>query len=160
MQDAQAKAGWFALAAHALALLARSPEGYPSAYLAGSVNTHPVFLRRVLARLVRAGLVETREGRDGGYCLARAADRITLAEVYRLMRAEGPLPPSPAEPNPLCEVGSGIRAALGEVASRAEDRLVRELEQHTVAELSECAVLLGNCSEHVGRGGDGSATTG
>lgn len=152
MQTEQARAGWFSLAAHALALLARSPEGYPSAYMAGSVNTHPVFLRKVLARLVRAGLVETREGRDGGYRLARAPDRITLAEVYRLMRADGPLPPSPAEPSPLCEVGSGMRAALDEVSSAAEERLVRDLERVTVAGLSDRAVALGRFSQRPGGG--------
>ena len=159
MENERAKAGWFALAAHALAPLARSPEGCPSAYMAGSVNTHPVFLRRVLARLVRAGLVETREGRDGDYRLARAADRLTLAEVYRLMRADGPLPPSPAEPNPGCEVGSGIRAALGEVASEAEERLLCDLERRTIAQLSERAVALGNFPERGGRAGDRPLTT-
>jgi Rrf2 family protein len=132
------------MAAHVLALLARTPDGYPSAFLAGSVNTHAVFLRKVVARLVRAGLVDAKEGRDGGYRLARPADRITLADVYRVMRADGPLPPSPAEPNPLCEVGSGVRAALSEVAARAEDRLLGELERHTIADLSGRAVALGN----------------
>ena len=145
--------GWFAMAVHVLALLARSPDGYPSAYLAGSVNTHAVFLRKVVARLVRAGLVDAKEGRDGGYRLARPADRITLADVYRVMRADGPLPPSPAEPNPLCEVGSGMRAALGEVAAQAEEQLLRELGRHTIAAVSERAVALGNFPER-GTGGD------
>ncbi|HEX2988163.1 MAG TPA: Rrf2 family transcriptional regulator [Chloroflexota bacterium] len=135
---------WFAMAVHILALLARSPEGYPSAYLAGSVNTHAVFLRKVVAHLVRAGLVVAQEGREGGYRLARPADQISLADVYRVMYAGGPLPPNPAEPNPLCEVGSGMRAALGEVASEVEQQMVRDLERHTIAEISDRAVLLGN----------------
>ena len=145
--------GWFAMAAHVLALLARSPDGYPSAHLASSVNTHAVFLRKVVARLVRTGLVDAKEGRDGGYRLARPADRITLADVYRVMRADGPLPLSPAEPNPSCAVGSGMRAALTEVASRAEDQLLRELERHTIADLSHHAVALGNFPER-DTGGD------
>jgi Rrf2 family protein len=150
-QDAVSQS-WFAMAVHVLALLARSPDGYPSAYLASSVNTHAVSLRKVVARLVRAGLVDAKEGRDGGYRLARPANRITLADVYRVMRADGPLPPSPAEPNPLCEVGSGMQAALGEVALETEDRLLRDLERHTIAELSERAVALGNFPER-GTGG-------
>jgi Rrf2 family transcriptional repressor of oqxAB len=144
--------GWFAIAVHVLALLARSPEGYPSALLASSVNTHAVFLRKVVARLVRAGLVDAKEGRDGGYHLARPADRITLADVYRVMRADGPLPPSPADPNPQCEVGSGMRAALGEVAAQTEAQLLTDLAQHSIAELSERAVALGNFPER-GSGG-------
>src|SRR4051812_19640219 len=85
--ETQVGQSWFAMAVHALALLARSPGGYPSAYLAGSVNPHAVFLRKVVAHLVRAGLVVAREGREGGYRLARPAERITLADVYRVMYA-------------------------------------------------------------------------
>jgi Rrf2 family protein len=135
--------GWFAMAVHALSLLARSPEGYTSAYLAGSVNTHAVFLRKVIARLVQAGFVVARQGRDGGYRLARPAEEITLAEVYRVMRADGPLPPSPAQPNPLCEVGSGIRAALDEVRVEVEQALMQMLEGYSIAEISNRAVALG-----------------
>ncbi|MFM7198217.1 MAG: Rrf2 family transcriptional regulator [Chloroflexota bacterium] len=110
--------GWFAIGVHALALLARMPDTTSSAYVAASVNTHVVSLRRVVVRLVRAGLVRSQEGRDGGYFLARPADQITLADVYRALRAAGPLPPSRAVPNSQCPVGSGIRAALGEVRRR------------------------------------------
>lgn len=144
MEHNGASPGWFAMATHILALLAQTPEGYPSRYLAGSVNTHAVFLRKVVARLVRAGLVTAREGRAGGYRLARPATMITLAEVYVATRADGPLPPSPAEPNLLCPVGSGIRAAFGEVAAAAEAQLLRDLAGQTVAEVAARAVALGS----------------
>ena len=138
-----ARDGWFAIGVHALALLAQLSDATSSAYVAGSVNTHAVSLRRVVIRLVRAGLVTSREGRDGGYCLARPAAEITLADVYRALRAAGPLPPSPAVPNPQCPVGSGIRAALGEVADAAERRLLDDLAGHTIAEVAARAVSLG-----------------
>ena len=67
-----------------------------------------------------------------------------MAGVYRVMRAEGPLPPSPAEPNAPCEVGSGMRAAMAEVSAAAEERVVRDLAGHTIAEVSDRAVALGN----------------
>lgn len=135
------------MAVHSLALLSRSPEGYSSAYLANSVNTHAVFLRRVVGRLVQAGLVVAREGREGGYQLALPAEQITLADVYRVTRAQSPLPPSPAVPNPQCEVGSGIQAALGEVATDAEQQLLSELERHSIAEVADRAVHLGSLTE-------------
>ncbi len=135
--------GWFAIGVHALALLARMPDTTSSAYVAASVNTHVVSLRRVVVRLVRAGLVRSQEGRDGGYFLARPADQITLADVYRALRAAGPLPPSRAVPNSQCPVGSGIRAALGEVAAAAEHRLLDDLAGHTIAEVAARAVALG-----------------
>jgi DNA-binding IscR family transcriptional regulator len=54
------------MAVHAVALLAQSDAGYSSAFIAGSVNTHAVFLRRILRRLNEAGIIEAREGRGGG----------------------------------------------------------------------------------------------
>ena len=54
------------MAAHALAVLAQSRDGYPSAYVASSVNTHAVFLRRILGDLVAAGLVTRARGAPAG----------------------------------------------------------------------------------------------
>lgn len=135
--------GRFAMAVHALAVLAQSDEGFPSAYIASSVNTHAVFLRRILRDLVAAGLVNAREGRTGGYALARPADRITLAEVYRAMEPEGPLAPSPAEPNTRCPVGAGMRAAFAEAAEQATYGMLGALAHRTVAEVARRAVRAG-----------------
>jgi Rrf2 family protein len=131
------------MAAHALAVLAQSRDGYPSAYVASSVNTHAVFLRRILGDLVAAGLVNAREGRTGGYRLARPPQEITLAEVYRAVEREGPLTPSPADPNLRCPIGAGMRQAFARTAGEAEDGLLAALERETVADLSRRALRLG-----------------
>jgi Rrf2 family protein len=131
------------MAAHALAVLAQSRDGYPSAFIAGSVNTHAVFLRRILGDLVAAGLVSAREGRAGGYRLARPPERITLAEVYRAVEHDGALTPSPAEPNLRCPVGAGMRQAFARTAGAAQHGLLEALERETVAELSRRALRLG-----------------
>jgi Rrf2 family transcriptional repressor of oqxAB len=133
----------FAMAAHALAVLAQSDEGYPSAFIASSVNTHAVFLRRILGDLVAAGLLVAREGRAGGYRLARAPERITLADVYRAVEPGGPLGQSPAEPNARCPVGAGMRRAFAETAGAAERGLLAALGGRTVADLSRRALRLG-----------------
>ena len=52
-------------------------EGLPLAYL-----------EHLVARLRRAGLVESRRGAHGGYSLARAADGITMAEVVEALEGE------------------------------------------------------------------------
>ncbi len=49
----------------------------------------PNFLENILADLRRAGLVASRRGAEGGYWLARPADRIALADVIRAV--DGPL---------------------------------------------------------------------
>jgi len=131
------------MAAHALALLAGAEEGRPSALLASSVNTHAVFLRRILRDLVAAGLLEAREGRSGGYRLTRPAREITLAQVYRAIEPEGPLAASSSEPSYRCPVGAGMRAAFAEAARAAERGLLSALEHRTVADLARAAVRLG-----------------
>jgi Rrf2 family protein len=107
------------------------------------VNTHAVFLRRILGDLVAAGLVSAQEGRAGGYRLARPAEAITLADVYRAVERDGPLAPSPADPNLRCPVGAGMRQAFARTAGAAEDGLLRALERETVADLSRRALRLG-----------------
>jgi Rrf2 family transcriptional repressor of oqxAB len=127
--------GRFAMALHALAVLARYEEGVTSAFIAGSVNTHAVFLRRVLGRLAEAGLVAPREGRGGGYRLARPAKRISLAEVYKAMEPDGPLSPNPASPNPCCPISTGMPRAFADTAARARRSILTDLSRQTVADL-------------------------
>jgi Rrf2 family transcriptional regulator, repressor of oqxAB len=73
---------WFWVAVQALVVLSEAERACPSTTIAQDLNTHAVFLRRVMAQLVRAEIVEAREGRDGGYRLARPAGQITLADVF------------------------------------------------------------------------------
>ncbi|WP_138495648.1 Rrf2 family transcriptional regulator [Paenibacillus pinistramenti] len=135
--------GWFPIAVHALALLSTSEEGYSSAYIASSVNTHSVFLRRVLAKLVKSGLLETKEGSGGGYRLVKPAHEITLAEVYRSLEGDSFISLSPAEPNENCPVGSGIRPAFQEVISNVDRLVLQQLEDITIDQVAESAILHG-----------------
>ena len=135
--------GRFAIATHALALLAENAEGYPSEYVARSINTHPVFLRRVMSKLTKAGLVEAREGHGGGYRLARPAKRISLGEVYEATEPEGAIAPSPCEPNAKCLVGAGIRGAFDDAVRVGNEGLIRGLSRQTVADICARAQKIG-----------------
>ncbi|TVX99698.1 Rrf2 family transcriptional regulator [Cohnella terricola] len=79
----------FAVAVHILVWLARSGCSLSSAAIADQVNSHATFMRRVLSKLAQSGLVEAREGRDGGYSLKKPAERITLADVYTAVSCDG-----------------------------------------------------------------------
>ena len=46
------------------------------------------FLELILASLKQGGLVETRRGREGGYRLARPANRITVGDVLAIVGNE------------------------------------------------------------------------
>jgi Rrf2 family protein len=78
------------------------------------------FLENILGDLRNAGIVESRRGVEGGYLLARPADKIALADVIRAV--DGPLANvAGTRPNlleyqgsteKLREIWVGVRAAL------------------------------------------------
>ncbi len=73
----------------ALLVLAASDKPMTSRALASDQDLPAGFLSAILNDLRRAGLVTNQRGHDGGYCLARPADAITVADVMRVL--DGPL---------------------------------------------------------------------
>lgn len=125
----------FAVAVHILTLLEHEGGPLTSAYIAGSVNTNPGFIRRLVARLARAGLVTTRLGAGGGVLLARPAARIHLAAVYRAVESGDLFALHHSPPNPKCPVGRHIQRALRTVLLPAEGALEGKLRGVTVTDI-------------------------
>src|ERR1700734_3700799 len=72
----------FSIATHIMASLGyASGLEVNSGLIAGSVNTSSSFVRRVLAKLSKAGLVKTVMGKGGACWLARPARQISLLEI-------------------------------------------------------------------------------
>ena len=57
--------------------------------IAGRQRIPRKYLEQILLTLKKAGYLDSRKGKGGGYALARDARRITLAEIVRLM--DGPI---------------------------------------------------------------------
>lgn len=112
-------------------LASRGGEPMTSEVLAKTYGTSPVVLRRVLAKLKKAGLVETQRGVGGGSVLARSADAINLREVYEAISGDSRL-------MPVFSKGCSGRVApiladyVNELFSDAEEALLTKLEQATV----------------------------
>jgi Rrf2 family protein len=124
----------FAMAVHVLTVLAYK-EGDPvtSATLAGSVNTNPVIIRRLLLSLQRARLVDTRKGAGAGSRLSRSPARINLAEIYRAVEDIEPFATPSRKPNDACPVGHCMRETLERIFASAQSALERDLEKTTLA---------------------------
>ena len=126
----------FTVAIHTLALLARSgAEPLTSEYIAGSVNTNSVVIRRVLGALRRARLVASQGGNGGGWRLLHDPAAITLRDVYRAVEEETlfPLPHRP--PNAHCPVGRHIQHALAGRFAAALGAMEEELARTSVADV-------------------------
>lgn len=59
-----------------------------TARISAAMAIPPAFLPRVMRDLGRAGLIEARTGRSGGYRLARDAARISLMDVIAAVEAD------------------------------------------------------------------------
>lgn len=130
------KSSRFVIATHTLALLAHGDdEAVTSEWIAGSVNTNPVVIRRILAMLAKAGLVTTQEGAKGGARLARPAKEIDLLAVYWAVEEGDLFASHPQPPNPECPVGCNIQAALAPTLEAAEDAMEKSLAKTTVADV-------------------------
>ena len=75
----------FSVAVHALVYLHRRDCLVSSEVLAENICTNPARVRKVMAALRRAGLVDSREGNVGGYRFSGDADRVTLEQVARAL---------------------------------------------------------------------------
>lgn len=76
----------FSIAVHSLVFLNHKGCVMRSEEIAENVCTHPARVRKVLARLKRAGLVDSHEGqRQGGYRFACDPSQITLLEVLNAL---------------------------------------------------------------------------
>ncbi len=71
----------FTVAVHALVCLAHSGKVLSSEDLAGNICTNPARVRKVTARLRKAGLVATKEGSVGGCRFHGDPKEVDLAQV-------------------------------------------------------------------------------
>ncbi|WP_127584510.1 RrF2 family transcriptional regulator [Paenibacillus koleovorans] len=124
----------FSIAVHILVWLAKSGSLLSSASIACQVNSHATFLRRVLALLSQADLVEAREGRDGGYSLKRPASEITLGDVYMAVRTEM-LESADASVECGNKGSEKLDRTLEAIMAEAERVTVETLKNYTIAQL-------------------------
>ncbi len=121
----------------ALVHLARhADEGYlPVQAIAAAQRIPPRFLEQILLTLKRARHVRSLKGQHGGFCLARPAEKITLAEVIRLI--DGPLAPTESasryfyEATPIEKERKLLR-----VFKEIRDVVATRLEETTLADVS------------------------
>lgn len=126
----------YTVAIHVLTLLAYGAnEPMTSEYIAESVNTNPVVIRRLLGTLREANLVTSQPGPGGGWQLLRAPKAITLRDVYRIVEAEPLFALHSNTPNPRCPVGGRIQGVLATRFEEARLALENHLERTSIKDL-------------------------
>ncbi|UUZ84134.1 Rrf2 family transcriptional regulator [Paenibacillus sp. P26] len=113
--------------------------------IAASVNTSPVFIRRILGSLGKARLVIVQHGGTGaGWKLARNPDCITMLDVYEAVVQKPLFELHHSTPNSKCIIGKGIQHALNPLYGSAEDAMKQQLAQVTIADLLKETLVQGN----------------
>ena len=109
-----------------------------SDFLAGSIGTNPVLIRRLLGQLKDAGLITVPRG-TGGCELAKPLHEITFWDVYQAVDAieDDSLFRMHDHPNPKCPVGRNIGALLSDKLKEIQAAMEEKMKQYTVADLHE-----------------------
>jgi len=126
----------FSVAAHMMAALAeRDGEAVRSAELAGSVHADPSFIRRVLSKLAKAGLVITTRGKHGACSLARPPSQISLLDIYKASEAPAPFALHAYPVTKDCCVSRNIKSCMETVLQEAQDGFEQGLAKQSLADV-------------------------
>ncbi|GAA0134723.1 Rrf2 family transcriptional regulator [Paenibacillus sp. YSY-4.3] len=127
----------FSVGIHILALIEINKDGVStSEYLAGSVNTNPALIRKIMGMLKKADLVKVRPGIAGAE-LAKNLSDITLLDVYRAVNVvqEKELFSTHENPNPDCPVGRNIQKTIEPLLTIAQTALEKALGNVTIEDV-------------------------
>ena len=128
----------FSMAVHVLSMLARSKDdNLKSDYIAGSVNTNAVVIRRLLGLLNQAKLVVSQTGSSGGTRLARCPSEINLAEIYKAVNCGEVFALPTRAPNKDCPVGRNIEAVLCCLQKEIDKGIEEKLSRYTLQNVFE-----------------------
>ena len=100
----------------ALMILAGQPErSFTTGQIAARAGVSRHHMVKIVRELARAGFIQTRRGKGGGFMLARGADRISLGAVARRLEAGSALVECFRADGGDCRVacGCGLRPHLG-----------------------------------------------
>ena len=127
----------FTIAVHILSIIKQNPSTIcTSEFMAESVNTNPVVIRKILSYLKKAGIVQVRRG-TGGASLVKDLDAVTLLEVFRSVEVveEDKLFHLHENPNPDCPIGANIQAVLELILVQAQEAMEQVLANITMEQV-------------------------
>jgi len=91
--------------------------------LANQLNISPTYLSKILTQLVKADLIQSSAGVNGGYSLRKSKTDITFYDVLQAIEGSGALF--------TCEMNENHTCKIEKIMRDAEDKMVTHLkEQH------------------------------
>ena len=127
----------FTMAIHMFACIYTFPDQkMTSSFMAGSIGTNPVIIRKLLQQLKAAGLIEVSRG-TGCVKITRPLDKITFLDIYKAVEC------APNEelfhfhenPNQNCPVGKNIHRVLDSKLLQVQKAMEEKLAEITLADV-------------------------
>ena len=107
-------------AVHIMAFIAIHQEyDLSSTVIADSIQTNPAFVRQIMMKLKKAGLMSSVNG-HAKPSLAKPTEEITLLDIYKAVEGSKPLLHLDTHTNPDCGVGVNIQLALQDYYSEIQ----------------------------------------
>ena len=125
----------FSVAVHILILISESPLPINSDQMAESVGTNASYIRKILALLRKADIVEGHIG-VSGYGMNVSPEQLTLLQIYQAVTEETKVHilDIHRNPNDKCIVGHHIQPVLSGIFADLEDTFAKSLAGKTLAD--------------------------
>ena len=113
-----------------------------SDFMAASIGTNPVIVRKLLQQLKAAGLIEVSRG-TGGVTVTKPLDEITFLDVYKAVECtpDEQLFHFHEKPNPKCPVGKNIHHVLDDRLNQVQKAMEDKLATMTLADVKNDVAL-------------------
>ena len=137
----------FTVAVHALTFLNHKGCVVSSGMLAENVCTNAARIRKVMAKLKKAGLIETKEGLDGGYLFCKDSRQVNLcmiADALDVAFVSASWKSGNTEMD--CLIASGMAGILSDIYGELDQGCRNYLEGITIADIDE-KIFGGDCQK-------------
>lgn len=127
----------YAVGIHILSLIALKQEDViTSDYIAGSVNTNPALVRRLMSELKKSGLIQTKT-KVGVTGLMKSPEEITLFEIFKAVEKRQDMFAIHSDTNSECPVGARIGCVLKSINHKVQSSFWEELETIHLSDILE-----------------------
>lgn len=111
--------------------------------IAASIQTNPAFVRQIMMKLRKAGLMSSVTG-HAKPALARPTEQITLLDIYKAVEGDKPLLHLDTHTNPECGVGMNIQLALRDYYQEVQAAAEKHMGEITLQDIITSYVYTAN----------------
>lgn len=128
----------FAVAVHGLVYLNQRKTTTSSEELASNVCTNPARVRKVMAKLKKAGIIATKEGLEGGYHFVQDPSKVNLKMICDALEVNFVSSSwKSGNQNMACMVASGMSGVMDEIYEDLNELCRSRMEEMTIQDIQE-----------------------